>query len=194
MSCSTCIWTSKAKKAPQTLIYFFPWVSESEKHTNEFYMNTCCRKTWEDTFISCDLRSRWVPAMFLMFPFFGALKLCLCCCFPPFLFLPVFYWCYPSTLFYSLLFPSSPRHPALRSEFILGPHQSHRRAGAAPLHPWRPRSFLLLSPLHRPVRLQTPLSCHHLFAFFSLYMLRSRLLLSAPLSHVSDAASLGLKL
>lgn len=49
----------------------------------------------------------------------------------PFLFLPVFSWCYPSTLFSSLLFLSSPRRPALRSEFILGPHQSHRRAGAA---------------------------------------------------------------
>lgn len=38
-----------------------------------------------------------------------------------------------------------------------------------PLHPCRPLSRLLLLPLsHPPVKLQTPLSCHHLFAFFCL--------------------------
>lgn len=36
-----------------------------------------------------------------------------------------------------------------------------------PLHPRRPLALLLL-PSHPPVKLQTPLSCRHLFAFFCL--------------------------
>lgn len=71
-------------------------------------MNTCCRKTWEGTFISCDLRSRWVPAMILMFPFLDALKLCLCCYFPP---LPLPPGLLLMLSFHPFLFPSFPIEP-----------------------------------------------------------------------------------
>lgn len=108
-----------------SFIYFFP--HEREKHANEFYTNTCCRKThlspviWASGCHVTDLSiSRCFKTLFVLL--FSP---------PPLLF--------PRRLlmlsFHPFLFPTFPhRAPGvrpLRSEFILGPHQSHGRAAAA---------------------------------------------------------------
>lgn len=57
------------------------------------------------------------------------LETCLYCCIFLF-FLILFSCCHPSISCSFRLFPLSPWHPNLQSEFILSPHQSHGREGA----------------------------------------------------------------
>lgn len=113
------------------------------------------------------LWSGWAVAMLRIFPFLDAFKLCLCCCFLP---LPPLPRRLLMLSFHPFLFPSFPIEPPASGPSDLNLSSAHIKAMGElqrpPLHPCRPLSLLLLlPPSHPPVKLQTPLSCHHLFFF-----------------------------
>lgn len=129
--------------------------------------------------------------------FTRCLENCLCC--RIFLFLPptLLSRSHPSASCSFLLFPLSPWHPNLQSDFILSPHQSHKREGAVssaslssslPLFLYPTRVCIAPSrPPAKALMLQKVLQKKyfflyiHIFFFFHLFFLYPSIL---PLHHL----------